>query len=132
MHPINNRNFGSNVGKIAVDFFDGNQTVTGYVVKQTGTKTFIVSANGVTNFVATLAQQTANATALSAGQATIRAQAFGSNTVEHVSAIQANLITTTEGNHYTWTLGNAAVAGQAHIEAIVSYTAGPTGNTVGA
>lgn len=130
MHPINNRNFGSGTGKIAIDFFNGNSTVTGYVVKQTGAKTFVVSANGVTNFVAKLAQTTANATTLTAGQATIKAKPYGSNTVEHVMSIQSNLITTTEGNRYKWTLGTAT-AGQAHISSVVTFNQGPTGNTVG-
>jgi hypothetical protein len=131
MHPLNNRNFGHDVGKVAIDFYDGSATVTGYVVKQVGTKSFVVSANGTTNFVAHLAQDTANASTLSAGLATIKAQAFGSNTVEHVMSIQANLITTTEGNQYQWTLGPATKAGQAHISSVVTFNAGPTGNTVG-
>lgn len=115
MHPLNNKNFGSDAGKMAVKFFDGNATVTGYVVKQTGTKRFVCAANTANSFVATLAESPAVAAALTAGFCTIEATPFGANTVEHVCAIQANLITTAEGNQYTWTLGNAVVDGQAGL-----------------
>jgi hypothetical protein len=118
MHPLNNKHFGSQTGKMAINFHDGNSTVTGYIVKQTGTKTFVCAANSTTTFVATLAQDAALAAALTKGFATINATPFGSNVVQHVSAIQSNLITTAEGNHYTWKLGNAVISGQAGLQIV--------------
>jgi hypothetical protein len=49
MHPINNKNFGA--GKVKVYFYDGAALTSGYVVKQIGTKRYVVSNGTVTKTV---------------------------------------------------------------------------------
>ena len=124
MRPLNNKHFGPEVGKIAVKFHNGTSVVTGYVVRQTGTKRFVCATSADVSFIVTLAESVAAATTLTPGFCTIEATAFGASSVEHVTAIQANLIVTAEGNHYTWKLGTADVAGQAGI-AVVAPPAPP-------
>lgn len=73
----NNRVFGNASGRIQCSYHNGTSTVTGYIVKQLGTNKFRVSTNGSTFFNCKLAQTTGEATALAAGQMTIRAFATG-------------------------------------------------------
>lgn len=122
MKPISNVNFGNEPGKIAVKFHNGNTTVDGYVVKQTGTTRFLVAnANAAsTTFTCTLATTTTTANALVAGTCTILATPYGAtaNTVEHVARISSRMVTTTEGNTYSWFLTTAPIPGSVKLGTI--------------
>ncbi|RYD65974.1 MAG: hypothetical protein EOP83_06170 [Verrucomicrobiaceae bacterium] len=120
MHPISNTNFGNQPGKIKVTFHNGNSSVDGFIVKQTGSSTFVVAnANAVsTTFTCRLADKTDLASNLAAGFCTITATPFGSNTVEHVSSIQSRIVHTTEGNSYSWFLGTASIPGSVNLNTI--------------
>jgi hypothetical protein len=61
MHPINNRHFG--IHGLAVQYYNGTSVVPGYIVRQTGTKRFVVT-DGSHPATVLLAPTTAIATAL--------------------------------------------------------------------
>jgi hypothetical protein len=107
MHPINKNVFGSGVGKMSIQFHNGTSVVTGYIVKQTGTKRFVATVDGVNTFVVTLAPTLAIAQALTAGYANLLVTP-ASGPAEHVATIYASTLVTLEGNTYRWTLGAAA------------------------
>ncbi len=120
MHPINNRNFGNVSGKIKISYNAGTGAMDGYIVKQNGTSRYVVAplANGTTQSTVVLASDTASATTLQPGYATITVTPYGANTVEHVSALRGQTLVTTEGNTYGWTLANAASTGSATLNRI--------------
>jgi len=99
MHPVTKTKFGPD--GIQVLFSDGTSVVPGYIVKQTGTSRFIVTADGVHTFVATLATTLAEATALAAGQMTI----LVGDDAEHISSLYDMTCQTLEGHRLSWTLG---------------------------
>ena len=119
MHPISKLNFGSDAGKIAVEFYNGSSAVSGYIVKQTGTKRFVVTADGTHEFTCSLVGHTPAA----AGEMNILVNAIVngdvSGTSEHVISISTNKVVTAEGNQYIWTYENTATeAGYAQISTI--------------
>jgi len=75
MHPINKKFFGTE--GIAVKFFNGTATVSGYIVKQLGTDRFVVS-DGVHTVTAYLVDTYALATSL--GESSIVAPPDGNTT----------------------------------------------------
>ena len=75
MRPISMLNFGNRSGRIAVSFHNGTSVVTGYVVKQTGEKRYVVS-NGSGESIVTLAQTADAAANLTAGLATIAVRPY--------------------------------------------------------
>lgn len=120
MHPINNKFFGT--AGLAVKFYNGTATVTGYIVRQLGTNRFVVS-DGTHTVTAYLVSTLAEATNL--GNGTIIAPPDG-NTVSgafqmtipvpfaaptaYVTHIYENRIDTINGSGTTvlnWSLGTA-------------------------
>jgi len=77
MKPVNDKFFGSASGQIAVAFHDGSTTVSGHIVKQVGTSTYVVS-DGSTTRRARLAQTTAAAATLVDGAMRIVGTGTGS------------------------------------------------------
>lgn len=77
MKPVNDKYFGSGSGKISVSYHNGSGTVTGYIVKQVGTSSFIVTDGSTTRRVR-LAQTTATAATLTDGFMRIAATGGGS------------------------------------------------------
>jgi hypothetical protein len=72
MKPVNIRDFrGNQQGNIGVRYHNGTEPVIGYVVRQIGTKRYVVTSDGVTTFTVQLAQTTALAQNLTAGYCTI-------------------------------------------------------------
>jgi hypothetical protein len=115
MHPINKKYFGNTANtSIKVHFYNGNSTVTGWVVKQTGTSRYVVTADGVNKFTCQLAATTANATALSNGLCTVNVTNPSAGT-EYAKKITEELVYTTAGNVYPWALVNPP-AGQASLD----------------
>jgi hypothetical protein len=107
MHPINKKNFGNTAGStIQVQYNNGTSTVTGYIVKQTGTSRYVVTSNGVVDYTVTLASTTALATALTSGYATVVVTNPSAGT-EYASKITEDLVYTTAGHVYPWVYSNA-------------------------
>jgi hypothetical protein len=119
MHPISKINFGDDAGKIAVQFYKGSSVVEGYVLKQTGTKSFKVTDDGVTVYKAKLI---ADGTPSAAGEMTINVYPFVgsavSNVAQHAVSISMNHVRTAEGNKYIWSLTNPTSVGYAKIDTV--------------
>ena len=105
MHPLNPTNFGAS--GIAVKFYNGTSVVTGYIVKQTGTNSFVCT-DGVVTAIKTLAPTLAIATALSSspnqGYCTIQitppaASATGGSFTAHY-AVQSATVVSSTGTHW--------------------------------
>lgn len=101
MHPLSKKYFGANYGSLAVDFFDGQATVSGYVVKQIGTVRFIVS-DGTTTKTCELAQTSEEASNLTDGLMTIKTES--GVFIRKLMAFQA---ITTENDIMEWTKEDA-------------------------
>jgi hypothetical protein len=110
MHPLNSSNFGTS--GIGVSFYNGTSVVSGYIVKQTGTNSFIVTDGTITK-QATLAPTAAIATALSStgnqGYCTIQVSpnasgATGGSFTAHY-AVQSALVNSSTGTH--WNVGDS-------------------------
>lgn len=71
MHPLRNTLFGNASGKIAVKYHNGSSVVNGYIVKQTGTRSFIVTTDGTTTYPIKLASTQSAVNSLTAGLGTI-------------------------------------------------------------
>lgn len=124
MHPVSKVHFGAAEGQIAVKFHNGTSAVTGYIVKQIGSKRYVVSADGATNYTCTLASTTAAATTLEAGKMTIEITPHGGGAVQHVKNLSAFIAFTTEGNRLSWKLIDTTKAGEGKL-AIVAAPAEP-------
>lgn len=114
MHPINSKNFGA--GKLKVFFYDGSALTSGFIVKQTGTKRFVVS-DYVTTKTVTLAQTEALAKRLDGTAALGTASEITdlatitidvSGTTKYVTKLGSVAATTADGSAYSWTLGTPA------------------------
>lgn len=106
--PINKRNFADAVvgpgsgNEIHVDFHNGTTNVTGFIVKQVGSKTFLCSALGAadTTHKCTLKTGTAK-TALAAGEMmiTVRAADAQTYTVSKISGRTMTLVAIAAGSN---------------------------------
>lgn len=76
----------------------------------------MVTTDGVNMFTVNLAQTTAEATSLTALQATILLTPYPSGSQEHVRRLSARKCFTTENNHYYWHRTTAAAVGEANLE----------------
>lgn len=119
MHPINNRNFGPNIGRLAVKFYSGGSVVTGYIVKQTGTNRFLVSKlDGTGQKICNLAQTSGDLTALSGGDltlCTIEVAKYGGGT-ENVRHLTETSMQTVQGSALLYTRGvSGSVTGSGTI-----------------
>lgn len=101
MHPINNSNFGT-LG-IKVQFTDNSTIVSGSIVKQIGTSTFVVTDNAGTVETVKLAANLSDVAALPPGTCTIPVTA-PDGSAQHVRSIFSVTLFTVEGNKYSWTL----------------------------
>ncbi len=119
MHPLNNKYFGSQSGKFAVKFNNGNSVVSGYIVKQLGLHSYVVASNANTSVVRSLSSNAlalanANNLALSSTEMTIEVfPIVGGNTsttAEHAYSITMNNVKTVEGNFYQWQTSSASPA----------------------
>jgi hypothetical protein len=96
---------GGDSGRIAIIFNNGSEVVTGYIVKQTGTRRYDVS-DGTTECSVTLARTLADIQNLGPGLATIEIHPFLngsiSTTPEHIHKIEQFSCYTIEGHKYGW------------------------------
>ena len=140
MHPIRHKiNFGEKAGRIAVKFYNGSSVVTGWIVKQTGSRKFKVTADGTTFFYTTLAQTTSQLTALTAGTGpdaalraglcTVEVTPYGGST-ENVMAIQSKKLLTIQGSHLQWGVTFTASATGHGTISLVANSAPTVANTI--
>lgn len=114
--PLNDRNFGNAANtSIKVRYHNGTGLVQGYIVKQLGTKRFRVTTNGTDTFDVSLAQTTAAATTLTAGNATIQIAVHGGST-ENILKLTSKLAYTTQGKVLSWQYAATSQAGTGRIE----------------
>lgn len=125
MHPVSKVHFGAAEGQIAVKFHNGTSAVTGYIVKQIGSKRYVVTADGETNFTCTLASTTAEATTLVAGKMTIDIAPHGGGAVQHVKNLSAFIAFTTEGNRLSWKLVDTIKDGEGKLAVVTAVAPEP-------
>jgi hypothetical protein len=116
-HGIPNTHLGANTGAIKIRYHNGSSVVLGYIVKATGAIRYVVTTDGTTMYEVTLAQTTAQATSMTAGQATILIYPYPSGT-EHVMRLQSHICYTTEGHSYSWSRAPVTAAGQGQLEVV--------------
>jgi hypothetical protein len=101
MRPINKRNFGNILGRIAVRMTKANGTIVdGYIVKQIGSHRYSVS-DGVETRNLYLAQTTAKALTLGDESMTILITK-SDNSVEHIRTLFSRIVHTTQGSTLSW------------------------------
>jgi hypothetical protein len=112
--PINKRNFSADANNnIKVQFHNGSASVPGYIVKQKGSKKFVVKAyNSATEFTCILTD--ADSGNLVAGQMSITVKS-DAGTVEQVTKISAHRITA-GGVSYPWNYSTSTSDGAVQIE----------------
>lgn len=104
--PLPQSYFGATGARVR--FHDGSSVVNGYIVRQLGTYQFIVTTDGITTYVARLAQDAATARVPTAGFFAIDVNTPAG--VSFAKSITKNRITTTAGDVYLWSLGAASAA----------------------
>jgi hypothetical protein len=110
---------GSGSGRIAIKFNNGVEVVTGFIVKQTGVRRYVVS-DGINEFKVTLARTIADVTAMPVGLATIEVYPFididgqVSDVPEHVQRIEQFTCYTVEGHRYGWRFARTFMYGIGH------------------
>jgi hypothetical protein len=119
--PINKRNFSADANNnIKVQFHNGSASVPGYIVKQKGSKKFVVKAyNSATEFTCQLVDKAS--AALVAGEMSITVK-LDDTTVEQVTKISARRITA-GGVSYPWNYSTSTSDGAAQIEEAGTSTA---------
>lgn len=110
---------GGDPGRIAIKFFDGTQVVDGYIVRQTGSRRYVVTADGQNEFTVQLARTVADVQNLGPNQATIEVfpmiHGAISKTPEHAHRVEQFLCYTVEGHKYGWRFDRADQDGEANI-----------------
>ena len=117
MKPASKTNFGPESGKIQINYHNGTSAVTGYIVKQLGSKKYRVTTNGTDTFDVELAQTTAEATTLTAGKATIVLTPHGGGT-KYVSFMQGYKAFCTDGTEHAWMRVATTATGQGKVDTI--------------
>lgn len=120
MHPISNSNFGNAAGTdIRVRFYDGSALKSGYIVKQVGSRAFVVT-DGVTTKTVTLTDDPALGDMLTGIQAIDGGHPASlitdlctitidiSSTIKYVKKIFSKTVVTTDDTVYSWTGGAAS------------------------
>ena len=105
---------GSDSGRIAIKFNNGTEVGSGFIVKQTGTRRYVVS-DGVTEREVSLARTMAAINDLGEGLATIEIFPFIdgeiSETPEHIHRFEQFVCFTVEGHKYGWRFGRTFMVG---------------------
>lgn len=123
--PINKRFFGANANNnLKVQFFNGTASVPGYIVKQVGSKKFVVKEfGGTARFICRLVDRAA--ADLAAGQMSITVR-LDDGTVAQISKIAAHKITV-QGTSRKWSFSNSTSDGAVEIEEAGTSPAVATG-----
>jgi hypothetical protein len=108
---------GSDTGRIQIKFNNGTEVVTGFIVKQTGTRRYVVS-DGTDEHTVSLARTLAAVENLGPGLATIEVFPFlngvVSETPEHAQRFEQFTCYTVEGHRYGWRFKFQFMAGIGH------------------
>lgn len=125
--PINKRFFGANAKtNLKVQFFNGTASVPGFIVKQVGSKKFVVKEfGGTAKFTCQLVDNVA-AAALTAGQMSITVK-LDNGTVTQISKITAHKVTAL-GVSYKWSFSASTSDGAVEIEEAGTSEAVATGD----
>ena len=112
--PINKRFFGANAkNNLKVQFFNGTASVPGYIVKQVGSKKFVVKEfGGTAKFTCRLVE--AASAALTAGQMSITI-ALDDTTVTQIGKITAHKVTALGVSH-KWSFSSSTTDGAVEME----------------
>lgn len=112
--PLNKKFFGVDANNnIKVQFHNGSASVAGYIVKQKGSKKFVVKAyNSPTEYTCTLVDKAS--AALAAGEMTITVR-FDNTTVDQVTKISAHMVTAA-GVKVPWNFSTSTTDGEVQIE----------------
>lgn len=112
MHPLNDKYFGNFGDSLRVSWRSGGIVRQGFIVKQTGTRRFVVSDGLITTPI-TLATDPAQIAALPEGMGTIIVRVLNTGTGafedQNIVSIWSKLVTTVQGNTYPWDILNEAV-----------------------
>ena len=112
--PLNSRLFGVDANNnIKVQFHNGSASVPGYIVKQKGSKKFVVKAYGSATEYSCVLVDKASAS-LAAGEMSITVK-LDDTTVEQVTKISAHRVTAA-GVSYPWNFSTSTSDGAAQIE----------------
>jgi len=96
---------GGDPGRIAIKFFNGTEVVTGFIVKQTGSRRYVAS-DGVTQVEVNLCRTLSDLQNMGAGMGTIEIFPYIdgaiSPTPEHIQRFDQFTCYTIEGHRYGW------------------------------
>lgn len=125
--PINKRYFGADSGNdIKVQFHNGTTSVPGYIVKQKGSKRFVVRAFGSnTEYLRTLVDK--DSANIAAGEMTITVK-FDNTTVDQVTKINGRVVTA-GGVRRPWNFSTSTSDGAVQVEEAGSNVSVQTGST---
>ena len=126
--PINKKFFGADAGQndIKVQFHNGTSSVPGYIVKQKGSKRFVVKAFGnATTYVCKLVDK-ASASLLE-GEMTITVK-FDNTTVDQVTKINGRTVTA-GGVRRPWNFSTSTTDSAVQVEEAGSNVNVQTGST---
>jgi len=111
--PLNKRNFGANsASNLKVQFFNGTNSVPGFIVKQTGSKRFVCQDAGGTTATCFLVDKAS--ADLEAGEMSITV-AFDDGTVAHVTKISGRKMTVS-GTQQPWNFSSSIVDERVQVE----------------
>lgn len=113
---------GGEPGKIAIKFFNGSEVVGGYIVKQIGSRRYIVTQDGITEFTVKLVRTMAGLSEMGAGMATIEVfpvvDGVELEEPEHAHRVEQFTCYTVEGHKFGWRFDTADENGEANIARI--------------
>lgn len=113
---------GGDPGKIAIKFFNGTEVVEGYIVKQTGTRRYVVTQDGVTEYTVKLVRTMADLQNMGAGMATIEVYPMINGEIseepEHAHRVEQFTCFTVEGHKFGWRFDTADEKGEANISRV--------------
>lgn len=123
--PLNKRYFGQPTeggDEIKVQFHNGTGSVNGWIVKQTGSKRFVVTDGSATKTCYLVDKTSAS---VAAGEMTISAK-LDSGTVVQVTKIAGRKMTADDGSVYPWSFVESTVDGVAEVEEAGAATVSAT------
>ena len=112
---------GKDPGKISIKFFNGTEVVNGFIVRQTGSRRYVVSQDGETEFTVTLADKPEELS-LGDGLATIEIFPYLDGKISdmpaHIHRLEQFTCYTIEGHKLGWRFGKADQIGEGNISQI--------------
>jgi len=116
--PVNKKYFGTPTAtgnQIKVQFYNGYNSVPGWIVKQKASKKFLCQDGESNTAICSLVQSATDAVNVAEGQMTINVQ-LDDLTVVQVVKIANRVMTATDGNRYPWNFSTSTTDGAAQVE----------------